>query len=150
MPRDLPPLNAVRAFESAARNASFTRAAAELSVSQGAISRHVAGLEQWLQVKLFTRAHRGIELTPQGRAYFQIVRNALELIESGTSQLKHSPDEQRLRLKLPPTSRRRTTAPTSIAKTSTSVSIRGASHPPAPAIAACSAKCCCRSAPPGS
>jgi LysR family transcriptional regulator, glycine cleavage system transcriptional activator len=103
MLRQLPPLNAVRAFESAARNASFTRAASELRVSQGAVSRHIACLEQWLQVKLFTRIHRGIELTPQGRAFFQIVRNALDLIESGAGQLKHSPDERRLRLKLPPT-----------------------------------------------
>jgi LysR family transcriptional regulator, glycine cleavage system transcriptional activator len=103
MRRELPPLNAVRAFEAAARNVSFTRAAAELRVSQGAVSRHIACLEQWLEVKLFTRIHRGIELTPQGRAFFQIVRNALDLIESGASQLKHSPDERRLRLKLPPT-----------------------------------------------
>ncbi|MDQ2083160.1 transcriptional regulator GcvA [Xanthobacteraceae bacterium Astr-EGSB] len=103
MHRDLPPLNAVRAFEASARNESFTRAAGELLVSQGAVSRHIATLEQWLQVRLFTRVHRGIELTPQGRAFFQIVKSALDLIESGAGQLKHSPDERRLRLKLPPT-----------------------------------------------
>jgi LysR family glycine cleavage system transcriptional activator len=101
--RELPPLNAVRAFESSARNLSFTRAADELCVSQGAISRHVASLEEWLKVKLFKRVHRGIELTPQGSAYFNVVRSALDLIESGASQLKRSPDERRLRLKLPPT-----------------------------------------------
>lgn len=103
MRRELPPLNAMRAFEASARNASFTRAASELFVSQGAVSRHIACLEQWLQVKLFTRVHRGIELTPQGRAFFQIARSALDLIESGAGQLKQSPDENRLRLKLPPT-----------------------------------------------
>jgi LysR family transcriptional regulator, glycine cleavage system transcriptional activator len=101
--RDLPPLNAVRAFEASARNSSFTRAASELLVSQGAVSRHIATLEDWLQVRLFTRVHRGIELTPQGRAFFQIAKSALDLIESGAGQLKHSPDERRLRLKLPPT-----------------------------------------------
>ena len=48
MSRRLPPLNAIRAFEAAARHASFTRAAQELFVTQGAISRHVATLEKWL------------------------------------------------------------------------------------------------------
>jgi LysR family transcriptional regulator, glycine cleavage system transcriptional activator len=103
MRRKLPPLNAVRAFEASARNAGFTRAAEELRVSQGAVSRHIGCLEQWLQVKLFTRVHRGIELTPQGRVFFNVVRGALDLLESGTEQLRRSPDENRLRLKLPPT-----------------------------------------------
>jgi LysR family glycine cleavage system transcriptional activator len=103
MARHLPPLNAVRAFEACARSTSFTSAAQELCVSQGAVSRHVACLEEWLDVKLFLRVHHGIELTPQGSAYFRIVKNALDQIESGTCQLKKSPDEKRLRLKLPPT-----------------------------------------------
>jgi LysR family transcriptional regulator, glycine cleavage system transcriptional activator len=103
MRRELPPLNAVRAFEASARNCSFTRAAAELSVSQGAVSRHIACLEQWLQVKLFTRIHRGVELTPQGRVLFNVAKSTLDLLESGAAQLKRSPDENRLRLKLPPT-----------------------------------------------
>jgi LysR family glycine cleavage system transcriptional activator len=103
MSRRLPPLNAVRAFEASARNASFTRAGEELCVSQGAVSRHVALLEQWLRVKLFVREHRGIELTPQGSVYFRMVKVALDQIESGARQLQQSPDEGRLRLKLPPT-----------------------------------------------
>ncbi len=103
MRRELPPLNAVRAFEASARNCSFTRAAAELRVSQGAVSRHIACLEQWLQVKLFTRIHRGVELTPQGRVLFNVAKSTLDLLESGAKQLKRSPDENRLRLKLPPT-----------------------------------------------
>jgi LysR family glycine cleavage system transcriptional activator len=103
MPRRLPPLNAVRAFEACARNTSFTSAAQELCVSQGAVSRHVACLEKWLDVKLFLRVRRGIELTPQGSAYFRIVKSALDQIEAGTRQLKKSPDERRLRLKLAPT-----------------------------------------------
>jgi LysR family transcriptional regulator, glycine cleavage system transcriptional activator len=101
--RRLPPLNAVRAFEAAARNASFTSAARELTVSQGAVSRHVAGLEQWLDVKLFLRVHRGIELTPQGRTYFRLVQGALDQIEAGSRQLKQVAEDRRLRLKLPPT-----------------------------------------------
>ena len=55
MPRRLPPLNAIRAFEAVARNGSVTGAARELSVTQGAVSRHVASLENWLGAKLFTR-----------------------------------------------------------------------------------------------
>src|SRR5262245_61482599 len=98
MSRRLPPLNAVRAFEAAARNASFTSAARELTVSQGAVSRHVAVLERWLDVKLFLRVHRGIELTPQGRGYFRLVQNALDQIEAGSRQLKQAADDRRLRL----------------------------------------------------
>lgn len=103
MRRKLPPLNAVRAFEASARNGGFTRAAEELRVSQGAISRHIRCLEQALQVKLFTRVHRGVELTAQGAAFFNVAKSALDLLESGAAQLKPSPDENRLRLKLPPT-----------------------------------------------
>ncbi len=103
MSRQLPPLNAVRAFESAARNASFTSAARELRVSQGAVSRHIAGLEQWLGVKLFLRIHRGVELTPQGSTYYRFAKGALDQIESGSRHLKRTPDKMRLRLKLPPT-----------------------------------------------
>jgi LysR family glycine cleavage system transcriptional activator len=54
-------------------------------------------------VKLFRRVHRGIELTPQGSAYFRLVRGALDQIELGSRQVKQSSDDKRLRLKLPPT-----------------------------------------------
>jgi LysR family glycine cleavage system transcriptional activator len=103
MSRRLPPLNAIRAFESAARNASFTRAANELFVTQGAVSRHVAALERWFGTKLFRRTQRGIELTAKGGAYFRVVKGALDQIDHATRQLQHSPDENLLRLKLPPT-----------------------------------------------
>jgi LysR family glycine cleavage system transcriptional activator len=59
----LPPLNALRAFEVAARHNSFTGAATELRVSHAAISRHVRSLEARLGVTLFRRAKRGVELT---------------------------------------------------------------------------------------
>src|SRR5689334_5316928 len=101
--RKLPPLNAMRAFEASARNASFTRAAAELCVSQGAISRHVALLEAWLGVKLFSRERHGVDLTAQGQAYFATIRTALDQIEAGTRAVQHRPDEGPLKLKLPPT-----------------------------------------------
>jgi len=93
----------MRAFEATARHESFTRAAAELCVTQGAISRHVAVLEHWLDVKLFRRERHGIQLTAQGDVYFRIVRNALDQIDAVTRQLQQRPDDGRLRLKLPPT-----------------------------------------------
>jgi LysR family glycine cleavage system transcriptional activator len=93
----------MRAFEATARHLSFTRAAEALSVTQGALSRHVSGLEHWLGVKLFKRGRHGIELTPEGDVYFRLIRNALDQIETGTRQLQMRPGEERLRLKLPPT-----------------------------------------------
>ena len=103
MSRRLPPLNALRAFEAAARCGNFTRAADELCVTQGAMSRHVATLEGWLKVQLFERGRHGIALTPPGQAYFGTVRAALDQIDYGTRQLQASPDERCLRIKLPPT-----------------------------------------------
>jgi LysR family glycine cleavage system transcriptional activator len=103
MARRLPPLNALRAFEAAARCGNFTRAADELCVTQGAVSRHVATLEGWLRVQLFERGRHGIALTPPGQAYFGTVRAALDQIDYGTRQLQASPDERCLRIKLPPT-----------------------------------------------
>jgi len=101
--RRLPPLNALRAFEAAARCGNFTRAARELCVTQGAISRHIATLEEWLGVQLFERGGGGIRLAPAGERYFANVRVALDQIEHGTRQLQQTPDEWQLRIKLPPT-----------------------------------------------
>ncbi|WP_213956551.1 MULTISPECIES: transcriptional regulator GcvA [unclassified Variovorax] len=103
MTRRLPPLNALRAFEAAARCGNFTRAAQELCVTQGAVSRHIATLEGWLSVQLFERGRHGIRLTPGGESYFASMRVALDQIEHGTRLLQQSPDEWLLRVKLPPT-----------------------------------------------
>lgn len=103
MARRLPPLSTLRAFEAASRHASFTHAAQELHVTQGAISRHVATLEGWLQVRLFSRHARGIELTPKGAIFFRVVRGALDQIDYGARQLREKPDQKTLRLKVPPT-----------------------------------------------
>ena len=67
MARQLPSLVALRAFEAAARHMSFTAAAHELSVTQGAISRHIKSLETYLRVALFRRLPRVIELTPEAQ-----------------------------------------------------------------------------------
>jgi LysR family glycine cleavage system transcriptional activator len=67
--RRLPPLNALKAFEAAARYQSFSRAAQELCVTQGAVSRHVAKLEEFLDAKLFDRRPQQMVLTRKGAAY---------------------------------------------------------------------------------
>ncbi|TPP05885.1 transcriptional regulator GcvA [Rhizobium glycinendophyticum] len=85
--RLLPSLNAIRTFEAVARHNSFTRAAEELNVTQSAASRLVRSLEEYLQVSLFTRQSRRIELTDQGRFYNALLRDALDLIEAGTVEL---------------------------------------------------------------
>ena len=78
MERPQLPLNALRAFEAAARHLSFTRAGLELFVSQGAISHQVKGLEQRLGVSLFRRLPRGLALTDEGQALIPVVQDAFD------------------------------------------------------------------------
>jgi len=85
--RLLPSLNALRTFEAVARHNSFTRAAEELNVTQSAASRLVRSLEDYLQVALFTRQSRRIELTDQGRFYNTLIKDSLDRIEAGTVEL---------------------------------------------------------------
>ncbi len=87
MPRRLPPLNALRAFEAAARHLSFTRAADELSVTQAAVSHQIKGLEGRLGVSLFRRLHRKLLLTEAGQALFPPVGEALDGIADAVSGL---------------------------------------------------------------
>ena len=87
MPRSLPQLNAVRAFEAAARHVSFTRAAEELCVTQGAVSHQVKALEAELGVKLFNRERQRLIITDAGRDYLAVVRDALDRIAMGTERL---------------------------------------------------------------
>lgn len=87
MPRRLPPLNALKAFEAAARYESFTRAAEELCVTQGAVSHQVKALELELGVKLFNRERQRLVITGAGRDYLAVVREALDTIAAGTERL---------------------------------------------------------------
>lgn len=87
MARRLPSLNALRAFEAAARHASFTKAAAELHVTQGAVSHQVKALEAELGVALFRRLHQRLELTPAGVSYLPAVRDGFDRLEGGTAEL---------------------------------------------------------------
>jgi LysR family glycine cleavage system transcriptional activator len=88
MSRWLPSLNAMRAFEAAARHLSFTRAAEELHVSQGAVSHHVKTLEDQLETKLFDRRPGGLVLTDAGAAYLPVLRDAFDRMAQGTADLR--------------------------------------------------------------
>ncbi len=80
----LPPLTWLRAFEATARHLSFTRAAAELNLTQSAVSQHVRSLEAFLGRDLFVRKTRALELTEDGSNYLPSLREAFDLIATGT------------------------------------------------------------------
>ena len=102
MSRRLPPLNALRAFEAAARHLSFTKAASELAVTQGAISHQVKALELRLDVRLFHRRPEGLALTSAGEAYLPAVRDAFDRLALGTDQLLAAQAVNRLTLSVSP------------------------------------------------
>ncbi len=87
-PWRLPSLDALRAFEAAGRLLSFTLAAAELGVTQGAVSRRIRGLEQALGARLFERRIRAVALTPAGRRYLVAVQQGLQAIAQGTAAIR--------------------------------------------------------------
>ena len=87
MARRLPPLNALRAYEAAARHLSFTKAAQELNVTQAAISHQVKALEERLGVTLFRRMNRALLLTDEGQGYLPAVREAFDIIDKATARL---------------------------------------------------------------
>jgi LysR family glycine cleavage system transcriptional activator len=87
MPRALPPLNALLAFEATARHQSFTRAAAELKLTQTAISHRIKELESLLSVQLFTRGQNATRLTHEGRTYLECIRPALAQIAAATENV---------------------------------------------------------------
>jgi len=102
-PRRLPPLNSLRAFDVAARHRNFSRAAVELRVTQGAVSRHVAKLEAALGSRLFRRRGRQLELTAEGAQLHVFVREAFERINEGVDLFARRPVASILKIKVPPT-----------------------------------------------
>lgn len=90
--RFLPPLPWLSAFESVTRLGSVTDAAAELDLTQGAVSRQIQKLEDLLEVQLFHREKRRLVVTPAGRAYAQKVQAAIRSIANATLALKSNPD----------------------------------------------------------
>jgi LysR family transcriptional regulator, glycine cleavage system transcriptional activator len=89
MLRRLPSLNALKAFEAAARHGSFTKAAGELFVTQGAVSHQVKALEGELGVRLFNRERQRLVITDAGRSYLDVVRDAFDRLAVGTNRLLH-------------------------------------------------------------
>ncbi len=87
MPRRLPPLNTLRAFELSARHLSFTKAAEELFVTQAAVSHQIKILEQALGVPLFRRLNRALMLTEEGQIFLPAVREALKTIRDAVEKL---------------------------------------------------------------
>jgi LysR family transcriptional regulator, glycine cleavage system transcriptional activator len=98
MRRALPPLNAVRAFEAAARHLSFTRAAGELCVTPSAVGQSVRALERWLGVPLFARDRRSspdLRLSEAGRAYLPLVGRSLDWLAAATVAVRRQPGPAR-------------------------------------------------------
>ncbi len=92
----LPPLNALRAFEAAARTGGFARAAQELNVTPAAVSQQVRQLEQYLGVVLFERQGRGLALTDAGRAGLERLSRAFDLIGEAAAVLRAGESEHEL------------------------------------------------------
>ena len=92
----LPPLNALRAFEAAARHNGYTAAADELCVTRGAISRQVRLLEEHLGVALFHRHARGVTLTETGKALLPVLSDCFSRISRETARIGARADDLRL------------------------------------------------------
>ena len=87
MSRTLPPLNALRAFEAAARLKSVSRAADELSVTQSAVSHQIRTLEDWAQIELLRRSGRGVALTQAGEIYARALAAVFDQMDVATRRL---------------------------------------------------------------
>jgi DNA-binding transcriptional LysR family regulator len=109
--RFLPPMSLLRAFESAARHQSFTAAAAELHLTQSAVSRQIRSLEELLHSTLFVRERQTVRLTLAGKAYAQEIRGALQRISSATLGFRANPKGGTLNLAILPTFGTRWLAP---------------------------------------
>ncbi|WP_282607418.1 LysR substrate-binding domain-containing protein [Pelagibius sp. Alg239-R121] len=101
MYRYLPSLNALRAFEAASRHGNFTRAAEELCVTQGAVSRQVKNLEEYFDAKLFSRGANSLNLTDAGRSLAPSITEALSNLDRAAGALLR--DRNVLRLQVMPT-----------------------------------------------
>ena len=97
--RDMPPLNALRAFVTTARHLSATKAAAELHVTLGAVSHQLRALEEFLGVDLFVRGHRQLTLTDAGERYFRDASAAFDSIRAATKLLVNPGNKDMLKLR---------------------------------------------------
>lgn len=93
--RLLPPMAALHSFAVAARLGSFSRAGEEIGLTQSAVSRQIAHLEDWLQLTLFDRTGRRVALTAEGRAYAEAIAPALDRIRRATARaIERRPDRE--------------------------------------------------------
>ena len=98
----LPPLNALRVFEAAARHLSFKDAANELSITQAAVSHQIKSLEEYLGVQLFKRAGRGVQLTEAARACLPKLREGFDALAAAVETIHVRADETDLEITAPP------------------------------------------------
>lgn len=95
-------LNWIRSFEASARLLSFTKAAQELALTQAGVSQHIRMLEQELGERLFIRMPRAVRLTDAGEAYLHVVRESLDRLRLGTSDIFGPSSEGQVRLRADP------------------------------------------------
>lgn len=88
MSKRLPPLNALRVFDAAARHLSFTKAAEELFVTQAAVSHQIKSLEDFLGLKLFRRRNRSLLLTEEGQSYYLDIKEIFTSLNDATRKLQ--------------------------------------------------------------
>lgn len=98
----LPPLNALRVFEAAARHLSFKEAANELSITQAAVSHQIKSLEEYLGVELFRRAGRGVQLTEAARACLPRLRDGFDALAAAVEMIRERGAETELVITAPP------------------------------------------------
>ncbi|HEX2331819.1 MAG TPA: transcriptional regulator GcvA [Burkholderiales bacterium] len=98
----LPPLNSLRVFEAAARHLSFKEAAAELHITQAAVSHQVKSLEEYLGVQLFRRAARGVQLTDAARACLPKLREGFDALAAAVETIRERGEEAELVITAPP------------------------------------------------
>jgi len=98
----LPPLNALRVFEAAARHLSFKEAANELHITQAAVSHQVKSLEEYLGVELFRRSGRGVQLTEAARAALPKLRDGFDALAAAVEQIRERGEETDLDITAPP------------------------------------------------
>jgi len=98
----MPPLNALRAFEAAARHLSLTKAAQELNVSPGAVSHQIRALEALLEIQLFERRVRAIALTPAAKLLYPGLQNGFLQIQEAVTSLRHATNDRVLVVSTPP------------------------------------------------
>src|SRR5258706_3076959 len=98
----LPPLNALRVFEAAARHLSFKEAAAELHITQAAVSHQIKSLEEYLGVDLFRRAGRGVQLTEAAKACLPKLREGFEALATAVETIRERAQETELLITAPP------------------------------------------------